>query len=94
MFKTSTVINNLTVTGNDLLASLCITCPYNDGATPKAKIVFFQGDNMRRIPLTTSAIYRHGDDCTIVFNGEILLDCVFHHLRAGDRLHGCCGHGL
>lgn len=77
MFKTSTVINNLTVTGNDLLASLCITCPYNDGATPKAKIVFFQGDNMRRIPLTTSAIYRHGDDCTIVFNGEILLDSVF-----------------
>ena len=32
---------------------------------------------MRRIPLTTSAIYRHGDDCTIVFNGEILLDSVF-----------------
>ena len=55
MFKTSTVINNLTVTGNDLLASLCITCPYNDGATPKAKIVFFQGDNMRRIQLFSTA---------------------------------------
>ena len=84
MFETDTVINNLTVTGNDLLASLCVTCPYDDGATPKAKIVFFQGDDMRRIPLTASATYRHGDECTTVFNGEILLDNVFLNPCDGD----------
>lgn len=84
MFNTSTVINNITVTGNDLLVSLCVTCPNDDAATPKAKIVFSHGDDTRRIPLTVSACYRHGEECSFVFNGEILLDSVFLNCVADE----------
>ena len=89
MFDCRMTINRISIEENKLRLSVAFSCEYNvDVTSPKAKIVFQQGETTRRLPLLVTNYFRQkqNESCVVVCNYTFLIDKLFYNKNSDEDI--------